>query len=293
MPVRKVTKKEIRIQKQIEKENKLAKEQQMGAAVMKRWLVGKKTNTKTPTISTTETHAAEEVSDPESGTQAEAGVCDERGLACDNKVEQPIETQACDRVCDKRCDAETASRAQADEWVCDSDEGECDNQAGQVCDSDVAQNEWACDGMDVERAEAWKCDEKYGYLVKMDIADERACDKEGLARLIGSLEVVRIGKRNRKGNYKYVPFKQQNEAQEKKTDDIQWVGQPNEDGQKEKEKKVPGERIGEKSEIENERKGESKGEERGWERDKSKLNLPKSKTTTENQIKLSRKMMHF
>ena len=38
--------------------------------------------------------------------------------------------------------------------------------------------------------------------------------------------------------------------------------------------------MGETMEIEKERKGENKGEERWWERDKSKLNLPKSKTTT-------------
>ena len=210
---------------------------------------------------------------------ADVEVCDkEWDLACDNGVGQPCETKAEERACDKGYSADTNIA-----------KGVCDSVRGQACDSDAEQpgkaetDEWACDGVDVvmmKVAESWACDRKYDNVVKMDGTDEWACDKGGMARLIGSLEVVRIGKRQRKGKFKYVPIKQQERCSQKsETDSIhdrRWMG-----GEKENGKKVPGERMGEKTEI-----GDKKEIERWWERDKTKLCLSKSKSANQTTRKI-------
>ena len=141
----------------------------------------------------------------------------------------------------------------------------------------------------MEVGESWACDRKYDDVVKMDGADEWVCDKGGMARLIGSLEVVSMGKRKRKGKFKYVSIKQQ---ERDNIHDRRWVCGANEGGEKEKEKKVPGERMGEKTEIEKEEKrakkenGEKKEIERWWERGKTKLCLSKSKSANQKQPKI-------
>ena len=138
------------------------------------------------------------------------------------------------------------------------------------------------------------CDKSYDNTVNMELerADEWACDEGGSAKLIGSLEVVRLRKRKLKGKYKYKPLTQQQQpAPAGKSDNtcssqLTHCATSGENEEGDKENKVPGERMGEKMEPEVEGKGENEKEPvKWWERGKSKISLPKSKTTYRKRSK--------